>query len=71
MRFKPEQQQQRGATMLEYAILVAFISMTVLAAALILGSRINYVFCSLPWMLATRSQDAGGGEGEGGDPCLD
>jgi len=57
--------------MVEYAILAALIATTVIAATSVLGSRVDYVFCRIPWMLVTRPADPGGGEGEGGDPCLD
>ena len=56
---------QRGATMIEYAILASLISLLTLAAVTTLSSRVRGVFLDIHLNLATSGERAGGGEGEG------
>jgi pilus assembly protein Flp/PilA len=41
------QKKQEGATLVEYALLVALIAMVCIAAIAVLGTYINNVFCNI------------------------
>ncbi len=57
---------ERGATMVEYAVLAALIVSVVIGTVSLLGERIDSSFVRLQLEFA-RSSDPGGAEGEGGD----
>ena len=68
-RQSPRPDRDRGATAVEYALIIAGIAVVIVAAVVVLGRTLNDTYTSAGQALAGEPQDNGGGLVS--DPCLD